>query len=132
MSNKIMKRRIMDFISGYSRTHGTMPSYRGIGAAVGLRSPTSVSRYVKQLIDEGKLVSTHQKGKTYALASGMGLNVAGETPRRIRLEVADGGSVSFDCCMENEGRVTFTGIVDASAMKSKVGQVVGCQIDDCG
>jgi hypothetical protein len=36
----------------------------------------------------------------------------------------------FDCYMENEGNISFTGIIDASQMKGKIGQIVNCRIDD--
>lgn len=136
MASRIMKRRILDFISKYSDVNSVTPSYREIGAAVGLKSPASVSRYISQLKDEGKLVTANQKGQTIALARKITLNEELHCPLRVRLEVSDGGVIFFDCCMRKEGKepasVSFVGIFDASQMKGRVGQVVGCRIEDFG
>jgi len=134
MPSKPMKRRILEFISEYSNTNNIAPSLREIGTAVGLKSPSSVSRYIEQLKTEGKLVTVNQRGRTIALARRVELHGAESQPQRICLEVADGGVVFFDCLLEKKRNdalaVSFSGIVDASQMKSRVSQVVHCRIDD--
>ena len=135
MPNKKMKRRILEFISEYSVTNSVAPSLREIGTAVGLKSPSSVSRYIDQLKAEGKLVAINRKGRAIALARKIKLQVAENQPQRVCLEVADGGVVLFDCSLEKKRNdvisVSFSGIVDASQMKSRIGQVVHCRIDHC-
>ena len=134
MPNKTMKRRVLEFIAEYSNAHNVVPSYRVIGAAVGLKSPTSVSRYIHQLKDEGKLVAADQKGQAVALVQRIELHAAESQPQRVCLEVADGGVVLFDCNLEKKQRdvvsVSFSGILDASQIKGRVGQVVNCRIED--
>jgi len=132
MLSKITKKRIMDYITRYANMNGNTPTYREIGAAVGLKSPSSVRRYIEQLKNDGKLTAINETGKKYALPRKTVLDVARDAPQRVRLEVADGGAVLFDCYMEKEGSVSFTGILDASQIKGKVSEVVSCRIDDCG
>jgi len=134
MQNRAKKLHILEFISQYSSENSIAPSLREIGLAVGLKSPSSVRRYIEQLKNEGKLVTVKQKARTIALARRLELQVAGSQPQRICLEVADGGAVFFDCCLEKKENdfvsVSFSGILDASEMKGRVGQVVHCRIDD--
>jgi SOS-response transcriptional repressor LexA len=124
----------MEFISAYFHANGAAPSYREIGAAVGLNSPSSVSRYIVQLKAEGKLVSSNQKGQAFALARMIELHREDNHPQRVRLEVADGGIVLIDCDLVKRNKdvvsVSFSGIIDASQIKSRVGQVVNCRIEE--
>ena len=134
MLNKTVLNRVMEFISEYSNEKGIAPSFREIGAAVGLKSLSSVNRYIEQLKGEGKLVTINQKGRAIALARKIKLRVAESQPQRICLEVADGGVVFLDCSLKKKANdsisVSFSGILDASEMKGRVGQVVCCRIDD--
>ena len=129
-----MKRRILEFITEYFNAHNVAPSYRVIGAAVGLKSPTSVSRYIRQLKDEGKLLAVNSRGHAIALARRIELHAAASQPQRVCLEVADGGVVFFDCNLEKKKKdivsVSFSGILDASQIRGRVGQVVNCRIED--
>ena len=56
--------------------------------------------------------------------------------QRVRIEVADGGVLCIDCNLEkttsNVVGVSFSGILDASQLKSNVSRVVRCSIDDGG
>ena len=134
MQNRTMKSRILEFICEYSCKNSVAPSYREIGAAVGLKSLSSVNRYIEQLKGEGKLVTINQKGRAIALARKIKLRVAESQPQRICLEVADGGVVFLDCSLKKKANdsisVSFSGILDASEMRGRVGQVVCCRIDD--
>jgi len=134
MSSKAMKKRIFEYITKYTDSNNHAPSYREIGAAVGLKSPSSVSRYIELLKDEGKLMTVSPNTQTFSLARKIDLDRKGECSRRIRLEVADGGVVFLDCLMAKVERqpasVSFSGILDASQIKGKVGQVVNCKIED--
>ena len=124
----------MEFISEYSNANNIAPSLREIGAAVGLNSPSSVSRYIEQLKNEGKLVALNQRSRAIALARRIDLRTAGGQPQRVCLEVADGGVVFFDCNLEKNQSdvvsVSFTGILDASQIRGRVSQVVNCRIED--
>ena len=134
MPNSTMKRRILEFISEYSHANSVAPTLREIGVAVGLNSPSSVSRYIEQLKNEGKVAPLNQRSRAIALARRIELHAAGSQPQRVCLEVADGGIVFIDCNLEkkrnNAVSVSFSGIIDASQMKGRVGQVVNCRIDD--
>jgi len=129
-----MKKRIFEFIAEYSNANSVAPSYREIGAAVGLKSPSSVSRYVVLLKDEGMLAPVNQKGRAFELARKIEFHRARSQSHRVCLEVADGGVVYFDCNLEKKRSdvvsVSFSGILDASQIKGRVGQVVNCRIED--
>ena len=93
-----------------------------------------MSRYIEQLKDEGMLVAVNQKVRAIALPRKIEFQGADNQPQRVCLKVADGGVVFFDCNLEKKHNdavsVSFSGIVDASQMKGRVGQVVSCQIED--
>ena len=134
MQNRTVKNHILEFIAEYSNANGVAPSFREIGAAVGLKSPTSVSRYIEQLKDEGVLVAVNQKVRAIALPRKIEFHGADNQPQRVCLKVADGGTVYFDCNLKKNQAdsvsVSFSGIVDASQMKGRVGQVVSCRIEE--
>jgi len=134
MPNKTMKRRILEFIAAYTNANNVAPSYREIGAAVGLKSPSSVSQHIKQLKAEGMLEFANQKGRAITLAQKIEFHKAENQPQRVCLEVADGGVVFFDCNLEKKQSdvvsVSFSGILDASQIRGRVSQVVNCRIED--
>jgi len=134
MQNKSMKMRILEFITVYSYAHNAVPSYREISAAVGLKSTSSVSRYIDQLKKERMLLPVNSRGQGIALPRKIELSGDGSQPQRVCLEVADGGTVLFDCDLEKMRNdvvsVSFTGIVDASQMRSRVGRVVNYRVDE--
>jgi SOS-response transcriptional repressor LexA len=49
------RQQILDFIGCYQSNHGSPPSYREIGAEVGLLSSSTVSSHVQKLIAAGHL-----------------------------------------------------------------------------
>jgi len=67
MQSKTTKTRILEFITEYSHAYNVAPSYREICAAVGLKSTSSVSRYVDQLKKERMLMSVNSRGQGIAL-----------------------------------------------------------------
>ena len=134
-ASRTMKMRILEFIAEYSDTNSIAPSYREIGAAVGLKSPTAVSRYIEQLKDEGMLVAINQKVRAIALPRKIEFQGADNQPQRVCLKVADGGTIYFDCNLLEKKHsdvvsVSFSGIFDASQIKGRVSQVVSCRIED--
>ena len=50
------EREILDFISAYWEKNNVYPSYREIGAGVGLRSVSSVNRYIRSLTNKGEIL----------------------------------------------------------------------------
>lgn len=128
--------RILQYISDRCDTDGCPPSYREIAAAVGLQSPSSVARHVRTLQKEGKLTTVcSPKGRTLRLKRRIDLDATdGDAVQRVRIETADGGVICVDCNLEKTGTdglgVSFSGILDASQLKSNVCRVVRCSIDD--
>ena len=55
--------QILEYVNAFMMENGYAPSIREIGAAVGLRSTSSVSYQLQQLQARGLLVSPNQKGK---------------------------------------------------------------------
>ena len=116
---------IYAYITEYVAENGHSPTFREVGNAVGLRSSSTVSRYIHRLVDESK------PRTLTAAASGDAL----ETVRqRVCLEMADGGKIYMDCSMEKPRtapvRVSFEGVLDAKRMKSRVGRIVRCRPSD--
>jgi repressor LexA len=58
---------IYDFIVEYSDTHGYPPSVREIGAAVGLKSPSTVHLHLRTLEEAGYIVRDPNKPRTIEL-----------------------------------------------------------------
>ena len=59
------QQRIYDFIQDFAAQHGYPPSVREIGAAVGLKSPSTVHFHLKGLESAGLI--TKAEGKTRAI-----------------------------------------------------------------
>jgi len=49
------EREILDFIGAYWKKNNVYPSYREIGSGVGLRSASSVNRYIRSLTNKGEI-----------------------------------------------------------------------------
>lgn len=136
MGQHEMRDRILKYISERCDTDDCPPSYREIAAAVGLQSPSSVARHVRVLQKEGKLISVHSaKGRTLRLKRRIELDASdGESVQRVRIETADGGVICLDCNLEKTGTdamgVSFSGILDASQLKSSICRVVRCSVDN--
>ncbi len=63
------KERIYTFIQSEQEKNGYPPTVREICEAVGLASPASVHRYLKQLIAEGLISSDPNKKRAYSVSS---------------------------------------------------------------
>ena len=71
------QQKIYDYIQTFSAEHGYPPSVREIGAAVGLKSPSTVHFHLKGLEEAGVIIKA--EGKTRAITlSGTGRPVAEE------------------------------------------------------
>lgn len=135
MSGAERKQRILLYIITCLDEQGYSPTYREIGAYVGLRSTSSVARYIEQLKEEGKLMGT-EGGKFRTVNAARQISMPTddvETAKRIHLVVAEGGYISFDCVVQKHAnsdvRVIFSGILDATQLKKPIGRVVHCSAD---
>ena len=59
------EREVLDFIREYWRKYKLYPSFREIGAGIGLRSASSVNRYIHSLTEKGEILP--HKGKMRCL-----------------------------------------------------------------
>ena len=66
------QRSILEFIEAYTDDNGYPPSVREIGAAVGLRSPSSVHAHLKHLRELGYLEQQEHKTRTLTLSGHTG------------------------------------------------------------
>ena len=132
MPKEDTKKRILDYISAFSDVHGFAPTYREIGKAVGLRSSSTVFEYIKELKEEGKLNITEGRPRALALYRRIPMKV--DETQRLRVELADGGFFYVDCSLKNSGSnqstVVLSGIMDASHLRSNVGSIIGCTVDN--
>ena len=60
---------IVDYVNQFIQENGYSPSVREIGAAVGLRSPASVSYHLQALQEKGLLASPGAKGRKRAIVT---------------------------------------------------------------
>lgn len=132
MSGNERKQSILIYVTSCLDNEGYSPTYREIAEAVGLRSTSSVSRYIEQLKEEGKLTELdNMKYRTVGAARQISLPHRREScNKRVQLITEKGGYVCFDCSVQkdenSEVSVTFSGILDASELTSPIGRIVQC------
>ena len=117
------------FITDYVARNGYSPTFREVGEAVGIRSSSTISRYIHMLVDEGRISIDESKPRTISTASDEADTF--ETVRqRVCLELADGGKIYMDCNLQKPKTapvtVSFDGVLDAKAMRGRVGRIVRC------
>lgn len=123
---------ILAYVTEYKHLHGYSPTYREIANAIGVKSTSTVSRYIQMLIHRGLLTkdATHPRTLTTRAKAVEGNHEL--TQKRICLITADGGKVLLDYCLEKPKdapvRISFSGILDAQHLKNRVSRVVGCQV----
>jgi len=120
---------VFAFITDYVARNGYSPTFREVGDAIGIRSSSTISRYIHMLVDEGRISIDQSKPRTISAASDDGSAI--ETVRqRLCLELADGGKIYMDCNLQKPKTapvtVSFDGVLDAKAMKGRIGRIVGC------
>ena len=59
------EREVLDFIREYWKKYKLYPSFKEIGAGIGLRSASSVNRYIHSLTEKGEILP--HKGKMRCL-----------------------------------------------------------------
>ena len=62
-----MREEILRYITDYLQEHGYAPSVREIAGGVGLKSPSSVHRYLVEMINEGILETDAEAGTPRAI-----------------------------------------------------------------
>ena len=98
------QQQIYDYIQSFTTDHGYPPSVREIGAAVGLKSPSTVHFHMKGLEEAGVIVKA--EGKTRAISLIPQEGVAEETdPRANQVpvlgSVAAGSPILAQECVED-------------------------------
>jgi repressor LexA len=63
----LKQQRILEFVEQFTREHKYPPSVREIGAAVGLRSPSTVHAHIKALTEKGFLQKDKRKTRALTL-----------------------------------------------------------------
>ena len=87
------QQQIYDYILEFTAQHGYPPSVREIGAAIGLKSPSTVHFHLKGLEEAGVLVKAEGKTRAITLPGAMTKPVAEEQdPHANRVPVV--GSVA--------------------------------------
>ena len=90
---KLMKRyEVLSFIDSYMRANGWAPSYREIGAAVGIRSTSTIMMHVLNLDRDGLIVFGRGPRKIRMTENGSALlaELEGENDVRTNKEQGQG------------------------------------------
>lgn len=101
------QQEIYDYILSFTNEHGYPPSVREIGAAVGLKSPSTVHFHMKGLEEAGVIVKAEGKTRAISLPSvPLGVGVAEETdPHANQVpivgNVAAGSPILAQECIED-------------------------------
>lgn len=123
-----LKNRILCYINSYTEQHGFAPSYREIQAAVGVGSTSTIYNYVKRLETEKRLNTQSRQPRTISTSRSRTIEM------RVRVETSDGGALYLDCSLERSGAsnvaFAFTGVIDASHLKSAVSSAVSCSVEE--
>lgn len=129
-----LKNRILCYINSYTEQHGFAPSYREIQAAVGVGSTSTIYNYVKRLETEKRLNTQSRQPRTISTSRSRTIEMRGRGTRRVRVETSDGGALYLDCSLERSGAsnvaFAFTGVIDASHLKSAVSSAVSCSVEE--
>lgn len=100
------QQRIYDFIQDFAAQHGYPPSVREIGAAVGLKSPSTVHFHLKGLEEAGVIVKAEGKTRAITLAAPASRAVGEEaSPQENQIpvvgNVAAGSPILAEECIED-------------------------------
>ncbi len=97
------QQRVYDFIQSFTAEHGYPPSVREIGAAVGLKSPSTVHFHLKGLEEAGAIIKA--EGKTRAITLPKTAKAAEEPIPADRVpvvgNVAAGSPILAEECIED-------------------------------
>jgi len=94
------QQQIMDYMHAFTAEHGYPPSVREIGAAVGLKSPSTVHFHLKRLEEAGVIVKAEGKTRAISLVNGPEPEVpANQVP--VVGNVAAGSPILAQECIED-------------------------------
>ena len=98
------QQKIYDYIQTFTAEHGYPPSVREIGAALGLKSPSTVHFHIKGLEEAGVLVKAEGKTRAITLADRHNPVLEERDPRSNRVplvgSVAAGSPILAEECIE--------------------------------
>ena len=98
------QQKIYDYIQAFTAEHGYPPSVREIGAALGLKSPSTVHFHIKGLEEAGVLVKAEGKTRAITLANRHNPVLEERDPRNNRVpvvgSVAAGSPILAEECIE--------------------------------
>ena len=98
------QQKIYDYIQTFTAEHGYPPSVREIGAALGLKSPSTVHFHIKGLEEAGVLVKAEGKTRAITLADRHNPVLEERDPRSNRVPlvggVAAGSPILAEECIE--------------------------------
>ena len=100
------QQQIYDFIQSFTAEHGYPPSVREIGAAMGLKSPSTVHFHLKGLEEAGMIVKAEGKTRAITLPAAPNRAVAEESNARadripVVGSVAAGSPILAEECIED-------------------------------
>ena len=100
------QQQIYDYILSFTAQHGYPPSVREIGAAVGLKSPSTVHFHMKGLEEAGVIVKAEGKTRAITLPAAPRRTVAEESGARtdripVVGNVAAGSPILAEECIED-------------------------------
>ena len=100
------QQKIYDFIQSFTAEHGYPPSVREIGAAMGLKSPSTVHFHLKGLEEAGMIVKAEGKTRAITLPAAPNRAVAEEANARadrspVVGSVAAGSPILAEECIED-------------------------------
>ena len=93
------QQKIYDYIQTFSAEHGYPPSVREIGAAMGLKSPSTVHFHLKGLEEAGVIIKA--EGKTRAITINSGLVHGRKDQVPVVGNVAAGSPILAEECIED-------------------------------
>ena len=103
------QQQIMDYMHAFTAEHGYPPSVREIGAAVGLKSPSTVHFHLKRLEEAGVIVKAEGKTRAISLVNGPEPEVpANQVP--VVGNVAAGSPILAQECIEDYLPFDTTGL----------------------
>lgn len=100
------QQKIYDFIQTFAAEHGYPPSVREIGAAMGLKSPSTVHFHLKGLEEAGMIIKAEGKTRAITLPAAAHRAVAEEASARANRipvvgSVAAGSPILAEECIED-------------------------------
>lgn len=97
------QQQIYNYILQFTNEHGYPPSVREIGAAVGLKSPSTVHFHMKGLEEAGVIVKAEGKTRAISLPGATVAEESAERPNRVPIigNVAAGAPILAQECIED-------------------------------